>query len=469
MAISFPKNNKTSILIVMNIVHYIIGIPPYRHGGAPAYAIDLLKQQSLCKDIHTSILLPGDISCFNHGSRIKTSKYKIGNIRCYKIINPTVSPLMYGLKKAEYILADQRKFSRKSLEKYYEDVRPDIIHVHTLMGLPKDFLSFMKAKGVKLVITSHDYYGLCPKVNLVDCNGQICQDSSGCLCAECNQFAKPKWLLRGLNSTFFLKVKKYLPRSAAKYRNQSNSSHELVRFSNDADSQFVYLKNYYIDMFSMFDAFHFNSNISKMVYEKSISLPYHEVIPITTGAINDRRKKKKFGKIVRMAFIAGLGNAKGFPMLKEILMKFAQNGFSDWCLEVWGGESTGTDEQLNNIEFKGRFSQSQLSAIYDSIDLVLVPSVWYETFSLVALEALSFGVPVLMSNHVGAQLLIDKIAPDFIFNGKEELKFKLKNIFCNPQILTTFNEKLLNSNIINFSETKHANDILEFYKRVIKL
>lgn len=222
-------------------------------------------------------------------------------------------------------------------------------------------------------------------------------------------------------------------------------------------------------MFSMFDAFHFNSNISKMVYEKSISLPYYEVIPITTGAINDRRKKKKFGKIVRMAFIAGLGNAKGFPMLKEILMEFAQNGFSDWCLEVWGGESTGTDEQLNNIEFKGRFSQSQLSAIYDSIDLVLVPSVWYETFSLVALEALSFGVPVLMSNHVGAQLLIDKIAPDFIFNGKEELKFKLKNIFCNPQILTTFNEKLLNSNIINFSETKHANDILEFYKRVIKL
>ena len=90
-------------------------------------------------------------------------------------------------------MADQRKFSSKSLEKYYEDVRPDIIHVHTLMGLPKDFLSFMKAKGVKLVMTSHDYYGLCPKVNLVDCNGQICQDSSGCLCAECNQFAKPKW------------------------------------------------------------------------------------------------------------------------------------------------------------------------------------------------------------------------------------------------------------------------------------
>ena len=64
----------------MNIVHYIIGIPPYRHGGAPAYAIDLLKQQNLSKDIHTSILLPGDISCFNHVSRIKTYKYKIGNI-----------------------------------------------------------------------------------------------------------------------------------------------------------------------------------------------------------------------------------------------------------------------------------------------------------------------------------------------------------------------------------------------------
>ena len=49
------------------------------------------------------------------------------------------------------------------------------------------------------------------------------------------------------------------------------------------------------------------------------------------------------------------------------------------------------------------YSYNQLKDIFDNTDVLLCPSVCYETFGYTVLEALSFGVPVIISNHVGAK------------------------------------------------------------------
>ena len=43
------------------------------------------------------------------------------------------------------------------------------------------------------------------------------------------------------------------------------------------------------------------------------------------------------------------------------------------------------------------------------MDLLIVPSLGLETFGMVVLEAFSFGVPVLMSEHVGAKMLVEEM------------------------------------------------------------
>ena len=52
------------------------------------------------------------------------------------------------------------------------------------------------------------------------------------------------------------------------------------------------------------------------------------------------------------------------------------------------------------------FAHSELDKIMSEADVVVAPSIWYETFGFTVLEALSYGVPVIVSNHVGAKDII---------------------------------------------------------------
>ncbi|MGD9404540.1 MAG: glycosyltransferase [Anaerolineae bacterium] len=60
-----------------------------------------------------------------------------------------------------------------------------------------------------------------------------------------------------------------------------------------------------------------------------------------------------------------------------------------------------------------RYHQEDLPAILRSIDVVIVPSLWHETFSIVAREALLSGTPVVAS-EVGA-------LPEIVEHGRNGL------------------------------------------------
>lgn len=44
-----------------------------------------------------------------------------------------------------------------------------------------------------------------------------------------------------------------------------------------------------------------------------------------------------------------------------------------------------------------------MGEIFDYTDILVAPSIWYETFGFTVLEALSYGVPVIISGNVGAK------------------------------------------------------------------
>lgn len=61
------------------------------------------------------------------------------------------------------------------------------------------------------------------------------------------------------------------------------------------------------------------------------------------------------------------------------------------------------------IKIHDRYSYTELEKIFDETDVMVAPSVWYETFGFTVLEALSYGVPVVISGNVGAKdILIEE-------------------------------------------------------------
>jgi glycosyltransferase involved in cell wall biosynthesis len=77
------------------------------------------------------------------------------------------------------------------------------------------------------------------------------------------------------------------------------------------------------------------------------------------------------------------------------------------------------------------------------MDVLVVPSIWKETFSLVTLEALSYGVPVIVSDNVGAQDLVREYNPKFIFHTLDELQALLSSLINDKSALKTYNQRIL--------------------------
>lgn len=188
----------------MNILHYTLGLPPMRSGGLTGYAMSLMSSQS--QNDNVSLLYPGRELFFSKKRKVH-ERTQFGRIKVFELCNPMLVPLLYGVSTPSDILHDKHQFSEKELEIFYSKIQPEVFHIHTLMGIPKELLSFMKKKGVCIVYTSHDYYGLCPKVNLIDSNGNPCNIAECSNCSLCNSGSPSSRFLKIRNSEFLLKAK----------------------------------------------------------------------------------------------------------------------------------------------------------------------------------------------------------------------------------------------------------------------
>ena len=445
----------------MIILHYSLGLPPYRSGGLTRYATDLMKEQ-IRQGFQVALIYPGgiDLSC-----RARYHKRLVwGSLTTFEIINPLPVPLYHGISQPLKFISDGKEASLYG--KILDEVRPTVLHIHTLMGLSLGLLIEAKKRGIHIVMTTHDFYGLCLKCTFINREGKLCNGAKADRCAWCNQNAKSLLFLRFRNEPCVIELKNWL---TGHFKNIStrkvsqpflNDGTNQSIFNTDPDrlEQYNALISFYRELLSYVDNFHFNSSVTERQYRKALGNDIQgEVIPITNSNINDNRKKGfTCDKTLKMVFIGHTDAFKGFPLLKSVLMELLDY---DWQLDVWGtGE--GFDNDTEKIRYRGSYTANQLSEIYSDCSLVIVPSKWYETFSFVTLEALSYGVPVLVSDHVGAQTLVAEYDSNFIFHSREDLKSALKSIMTDRKSLMSYHDKIL-SLPWHHEMSQHCKDIEE--------
>lgn len=452
----------------MNILHYTLGLPPYRTGGLTKYATDLMAQQVKSGN-NVSVLYPGDFIPWNFTKTyIKEKRYS--QIAAYEIKNPSPVPLFYGIKNPLDIVAPKRDLSKEQLEILYKKTNPAVFHIHTLMGLPLELLRFFKYKGVKLIYTTHDYYGLCPKVNFINYQGQICETPDDLRCSICNKYSPNSLFLELRNSSYVMKYKKFLTQIAKTKSTQTQSNIIISEEHYPSNAEILCYKNlllHYKELFSTIDLFHFNSSVAEAVYKRNYKIKNSVILPITHADITDNRKSKGIDSSkIKFGFIGNRSDYKGFPLLKKALLALAKEGHSNWDLSVWGNGKLFTDPDCSQIYYKGTYTQSEQYKVFD-IDLLIVPSIWKETFSLITLEAISYGVPVLVTSNVGAKDLVSKYNSEFIIQPDEKsLSTILKRILCNPEVLKSYNEKI-KSGTFNYTINNHEQELKKIYEKLV--
>lgn len=188
----------------MRILHYSLGIYPHRIGGLNRYCTGLMREQS--KTNQVALLYPSGYSIWQRKCYVSKPNERDG-ISCYRLINAEPVPLMYGIKNPSDFFGKQILIN--SFEKFYNEFRPEVLHLHTLMGMPEEALQFFKTKGVRVVFTSHDYFGVCPKVNFINKEGNLCNGPSPKQCAQCNMDAPSSLFLRIRNSEMAFTIRDF--------------------------------------------------------------------------------------------------------------------------------------------------------------------------------------------------------------------------------------------------------------------
>lgn len=446
----------------MSVLHYTIGLPPERNGGSVQYAYGLMTEQAKTGKVYA--LVCGDTLFRGRICRIKPNGVRNG-IETFKFTNPLTPTLIYGASNPQSQHRDI-KIDYENIRKFIIEKNVKIMHLHTFMGVHKDVVAYIKSLGVTIVYTSHDFHGICAHYNLIDFNGELCDDASADRCALCNSNEPSDMFLRIANSSLYHFVKKSGILSALKKSkpttNKGMDDRKEFVITDDIREEYRQLISYYKDYFGLIDKFHFNSSQTRDVFRCFLPDVTGKVIPVITSGIRDKRKPLQLSKNIRFGFIGSLNDYKGFPTLKKVAADLYSEGYDGFRIYAYPGNLTGIDEDCPLIEYKPAYKYSEISNVLYGLDCVIVPSKWYETFSLVALEALAHGRPVIVSDHVGAKDIVATYNKDMVFSSKEQLKNLIRNILANPELLVSENKNIL-STPWNFSIENHAKEIMSFY------
>ncbi len=201
------------------------------------------------------------------------------------------------------------------------------------------------------------------------------------------------------------------------------------------------LSAYYKEMVGLFDIIHSNSSIAEEEYRKHYQNKEYRKVAITHADIKDNRRLRSFEEEhLNLIFIGNTTAYKGLPMLIETLQELSKEGYTNWNLNIWGAKG---DSSLENIAYRGTFRQSELGEVYSEDSLLIVPSIWSETFGFTSLEAISFGIPAMVSATVGSKNIVEEYDPWFVFEDKEGLRFKLKALLEDRTRLRGYNREIV--------------------------
>lgn len=414
----------------MKVLHYSLGFPPYRTGGLTRYCIDLMKTQKE-EGFEVALLWPGRMSFVGKEKiSIKKSIYNEENINIisYELCNPLPVPLDEGIKEADRFTA---ACNMDIYCTFLEELMPDVIHIHTLMGIHKQFIQAAQKLSIRIVFTTHDYFGLCPKVTLF-CNGQPCEDLKCGGCVQCNNSALSINKIKLMQSRIYRNIKNTNVVQKVRTKHRKNFFERDIDSLNHAELSWKKIKEYqklryfYISMLSEMDMIHFNSTVSQKIYSKYFKPKKSIVMNVIHRGIADHRKKKCFNEIkLRIVFLAAPKPFKGFEILIQALDSLWTEGNRNF--ELYSYSISGKYKPY--LYEQDGFSQDELPQIFDNADILIAPSLWYETFGFTVLEALSYGVPVIVTENVGAKDIIPDGAGIILKTADtKELRSVIKNL-----------------------------------------
>lgn len=256
----------------------------------------------------------------------------------------------------------------KKIEEIIEREKPDMMHVHTFFPLlSPSILYAAKKNNVKVVATLHDTRFICPCATSLR-NGKICN-----LCGDGNYFRMVKYGCFKNSRIMSLAVA-----AIFKYHRIRKSFYKQI-------DKYICLNDEQIQLLKEI-GFEENKIVKKYNFVQDAGC--------STVEIPDKYKiPDRFA-----VFYGRIGEEKGIKILQNVW-----DNIEDIPLVVMGGGPLEQEfevwaEKKSNVFYLGYVPHEICMAIAGKAEFALMPSIWYEGCSMVAIETESLGIPLITTD-----------------------------------------------------------------------
>jgi glycosyltransferase involved in cell wall biosynthesis len=181
------------------------------------------------------------------------------------------------------------------------------------------------------------------------------------------------------------------------------------------------------------------------------------------------RKPSADGR-VRLGYVGGISDHKGHRLIKRALQSTAFENLSLLAID----HSLGYREQrpiarwgTTPVQYVGKIPQGRVMELYDNLDVLLAPSIWPESFGLVAREALMSGLWVVASDRGAIGADVTPGVNGFVIDVSDtsELVRTLGVIDRNP---ARFRVPPLTKPVFRMADAQ-ADELAALYRRILML
>lgn len=301
---------------------------------------------------------------------------------------------------------------------YFDELRPDVIHATSCYAFGAGIIREASRAGVPSFMTLTDFWFMCPRHTLWRGDGQLCTGPSDALtCQRCMAAESPLYQSLSKILPADLVARGFL---AASHQPRVPRLRGLRGYVGDADGRLAFLRG----VFDLIDVPLAPSQFLRETFGRN-------------GFPTDRMRLSPYGHDLswrsrvrprdpdgrpRLGYIGSIDRLKGVDVLAKAFQLLAADVPAE--LRIYGdaAKNPGFTEELwsivqgnPNVKFMGPFERSEIAAVYSDLDVVVVPSVWFENTPIVVSEAFAAGKPVIATD-LGS-------LPEMVHHGKNGLLF----------------------------------------------
>ena len=264
-------------------------------------------------------------------------------------------------------------FFKKELTNALSNNDYDVIHFHNMSLIGITALKYGSA--VKLY-TTHEHWLVCPMHVLWKYDREVCVKKDCLKCQIAGKRPPQLWRYSGL-----------LEKSLR-----------------------------HVDCFISPSRFTLNKHLEDGLDIPITHIPYFLPAPQTENLSSENKRERPFFLFVgRLERIKGLQNVIPiFKKLQKYDLLIAGDG-------EYKNDLTRLADDSANIKFLGRLSQKELQNLYRRAVSIIVPSICYETFGIIIIEAFSMKTPAIVNNLGALPEVIEDSNGGFIYNNEKEL------------------------------------------------